>query len=479
MTPSRSRCLDAALALTRVGRARRLPRPRPLRRAVVALAAVARRRPPAPPGAHAAARALAARRAAPLPPPPSADPQGAGDLRLGRRARAPPHRRRSALASSACARSSCSTPTARAGPRAWGYHWDMQTRWSFYPAGSPNVVVTAFAASGLLEAASHGARRPRATARAEAARWVLDELVDRAARATSPTTPGGPSNIHNANLLGAWLVHVAGGRRRSRRRARGPRRRADARRPAPRRLVALRRGPQPGLGRLLPLGLRPDLPRPAARRRSAHRRGGRARRRALPRVLRRGAAARSSGRTSRFPRMRTRPAPASRRSSLLLRRGLVERELLERVAQRVLDAGLRRRTRGASSLPAAGERPCATCAGATPTSRSGSSTPRPRCGGEPDLAPALRRRRLSRESGLGDATQRRMHAVVLATLVERLRTRPGAPVAELDRRLDEQSGRERPGAGDAASRTCRPARAGSPPAAGSGPCPRRHRRDGS
>src|SRR5690242_9283678 len=26
-----------------------------------------------------------------------------------------------------------------AGDRAWGYHWDMQTRWSFYPAGSPNV----------------------------------------------------------------------------------------------------------------------------------------------------------------------------------------------------------------------------------------------------------------------------------------------------------------------------------------------------
>ena len=39
-----------------------------------------------------------------------------------------------------------------AGSYAWGYHWDMQTRWSFYPAGSPSIVHTAFAVSALLEA---------------------------------------------------------------------------------------------------------------------------------------------------------------------------------------------------------------------------------------------------------------------------------------------------------------------------------------
>ncbi len=38
-----------------------------------------------------------------------------------------------------------------AGPVAWGYPFDVQTRWSFYPAGSPNVVVTSFAVQGLLE----------------------------------------------------------------------------------------------------------------------------------------------------------------------------------------------------------------------------------------------------------------------------------------------------------------------------------------
>jgi hypothetical protein len=90
--------------------------------------------------------------------------------------------------------------------RAWGYHWDMQTRWSFYPAGSPNVVVTAFAASGLLES-SGDAHRARAV---EAARWVLDELWVEP-EGYFAYHPGRPVNIHNANLLGAWLVDVVHG----------------------------------------------------------------------------------------------------------------------------------------------------------------------------------------------------------------------------------------------------------------------------
>jgi hypothetical protein len=97
----------------------------------------------------------------------------------------------------------------RAGPRAWGYPWDMQTRWSFYPAGTPNVVVTAFAAGALLEAAAMGGHAERAARAREAARWVLEELW------VEPEGyfgyhPGRPVNIHNASLLGAWLVHVAG-----------------------------------------------------------------------------------------------------------------------------------------------------------------------------------------------------------------------------------------------------------------------------
>jgi hypothetical protein len=90
-----------------------------------------------------------------------------------------------------------------AGPLAWGYPWDMQTRWSFYGAGTPNVVVTAFAAGALLEAGDRHAARAR-----DAARWVREELWIEP-QGYFGYHPGRPANIHNANLLGAWLVHVA------------------------------------------------------------------------------------------------------------------------------------------------------------------------------------------------------------------------------------------------------------------------------
>jgi hypothetical protein len=91
-----------------------------------------------------------------------------------------------------------------AGPRAWGYPWDMQTRWSFYPAGTPNVVATAFGAGALLEAGDEHAARAR-----DAAAWTLEELwVD--PEGYFGYHLGRPVNIHNASLLGAWLVHAAG-----------------------------------------------------------------------------------------------------------------------------------------------------------------------------------------------------------------------------------------------------------------------------
>ena len=67
-------------------------------------------------------------------------------------------------------------PIAPRAPSAWGYPFDVQTRWSFYPAGSPNVVVTSFAVQGLLEGAA-AADQPHLRARAvAAARWVLEDL---------------------------------------------------------------------------------------------------------------------------------------------------------------------------------------------------------------------------------------------------------------------------------------------------------------
>ena len=35
--------------------------------------------------------------------------------------------------------------------RAWGYEFDVQTRWSFYPARTPNIIVTTFVANAFLD----------------------------------------------------------------------------------------------------------------------------------------------------------------------------------------------------------------------------------------------------------------------------------------------------------------------------------------
>src|SRR4051794_5626742 len=94
-----------------------------------------------------------------------------------------------------------------AGDRGWGYHWDMQTRWSFYPAGSPNVVVTTFAASALLEAERDLGPADLGDRAREAARWAMDELWIEP-EGYFAYHPGRPANIHNANLLGTWLIHT-------------------------------------------------------------------------------------------------------------------------------------------------------------------------------------------------------------------------------------------------------------------------------
>jgi hypothetical protein len=95
-----------------------------------------------------------------------------------------------------------------AGTSAWGYHWDMQTRWSFYPAGSPNVVVTAFAVDALERGAAELGEQRFSLRAQRAAEWVLDALWRPDLRAFV-YHPGSHSIIHNANLLGAltaWRV---------------------------------------------------------------------------------------------------------------------------------------------------------------------------------------------------------------------------------------------------------------------------------
>ena len=92
------------------------------------------------------------------------------------------------------------------GEDGWGYPWDTQTRWSYYPGGSPNVVATTFSANALAEAANT-LDEPTWRARAErAAHWAGRELF---LPEEGYFAYHGHSDrlVHNANLLGAALVH--------------------------------------------------------------------------------------------------------------------------------------------------------------------------------------------------------------------------------------------------------------------------------
>jgi hypothetical protein len=92
-----------------------------------------------------------------------------------------------------------------AGDEAWGYPFDMQTRWSYYEAGTPNVVVTAFAIDALREGEQLPESARLALRRERAAEWVRRELFleDLGCFAYHPDSR---SVIHNANLLGATVV---------------------------------------------------------------------------------------------------------------------------------------------------------------------------------------------------------------------------------------------------------------------------------
>ena len=240
---------------------------------------------PAPPGGRAGARAIARRRAAAVPPRPPGDRQGARGLRFGRGPGAAPHAGRPApgrrLRAAELLDADCS-----AGPRRVGLPVGRPDPLELHPAGSANVVATAFAASGLLEA---GADTGRSTSSTAAAR-----------RRAGPSTSSGsnrgllrlsrrPPREHpqrEACSAPGWSMWGRAGEGIAPR-ARRPRRAAHAGRAAQRRVVGLRRGERPRLGRLVPHGLRAPVPGSPACRGRPGRRRGRAGRRPLPRVLRR------------------------------------------------------------------------------------------------------------------------------------------------------------------------------------------------
>lgn len=94
---------------------------------------------------------------------------------------------------------------------AWGYHFDVQTRFFSYPAGSPNTIATAFAAQAFLDGAELlGEERHLEVARRAAEFLVREMLVETRAATFFRYVRQDSKLIHNANVLAcAVLVRVA------------------------------------------------------------------------------------------------------------------------------------------------------------------------------------------------------------------------------------------------------------------------------
>ncbi|MBE0416991.1 MAG: glycosyltransferase family 4 protein [Coriobacteriia bacterium] len=90
---------------------------------------------------------------------------------------------------------------------AWGYEFDVQTRWGFYPSGSPNLVATFFVARGFGEAGVACGREEWSRELTASARYLVEAHASERGHLTY--TPDNSRLIHNANLLGAGLLAVA------------------------------------------------------------------------------------------------------------------------------------------------------------------------------------------------------------------------------------------------------------------------------
>lgn len=84
----------------------------------------------------------------------------------------------------------------------WGYEFDVQTRWAFYPTGASNAIATAFAVEAL-----HAIGRPIPTS---VRAWIERDLVH--PEGFLRYTAGSNTLVHNANVLAARALYRAGGR---------------------------------------------------------------------------------------------------------------------------------------------------------------------------------------------------------------------------------------------------------------------------
>lgn len=89
---------------------------------------------------------------------------------------------------------------------AWGYEFDVQTRWAFYPRGTPNIIVTTFVAHAFLDWFELTGDSPLLATAAAAARYLNDELLRTTDGSHYAYVPESRVLIHNANVLGCALT---------------------------------------------------------------------------------------------------------------------------------------------------------------------------------------------------------------------------------------------------------------------------------
>jgi len=90
----------------------------------------------------------------------------------------------------------------------WGYNFDWQTRGELVPRGTPNIICSTFAGNALLDAYEHSRDPSWLDAAVSAAEFILNILFwrDDSGGPCFNYTPGGRTEIHNANLLGAAFL---------------------------------------------------------------------------------------------------------------------------------------------------------------------------------------------------------------------------------------------------------------------------------
>jgi len=94
---------------------------------------------------------------------------------------------------------------------AWGYEFDVQTRWAFYPAGTPNMIATAFTGNAFLDWYEQSSKEELLATARGAAQYLEDELIVDVPRGEYfAYVPRATTLIHNANALGAAFVARVG-----------------------------------------------------------------------------------------------------------------------------------------------------------------------------------------------------------------------------------------------------------------------------